>query len=104
MTFRTNETQLVCIARFTANKNEEKKLLKNLHDLLEATHQEGGCIRYELNQSVDNPEVITFVEKWADQKTFDEHCDKPYITGFFKDGNPDYVESFNVSLHKEILP
>ncbi|MBN2651912.1 MAG: antibiotic biosynthesis monooxygenase [Spirochaetales bacterium] len=100
---RMNETQLVCIARFVARKGEEDLLIENLHRLIELTHQEGGCIRYELNQSIDNPEEITFIEKWYDQVTFDAHCAKDYIVDFFKGGNPDHVESFDVSLHKEIL-
>ena len=99
-----NETQLVCIARFNAKKGEEDKLLENLHGLIKLTTQEGGCLRYELNQSIDNPEEITFIEKWYDQKTFDEHCAKPYLKAFFAGENPDHVKSYDVSLHKQFLP
>lgn len=99
-----NETQLVCIARFSAIDGEVDKLLRNLHALIRLTTQEGGCLRYELNQSIDNPGEITFIEKWYDQKTFDEHCSKSYITEFFAGENPEHVQSFDVSLHKEILP
>lgn len=106
MDLLVNDTQLVCIARFTAKKGEAEALIKNLHSLIRLTTREGGCLRYELNQNIDNPEDITFIEKWYDKKTFDEHCAKKYITDFFKDGkaNPDHVESFDVSLHKEFLP
>jgi quinol monooxygenase YgiN len=104
MEIRRNETQLVCIARFIANEGEADQLLKSLHSLIPLTHQEGGCIRYELNQSIDDVHVITFVEKFYDQKTFDEHCNQKYIVDFFKDGKPDHVKEFDVSLHKEILP
>ncbi len=99
-----NETQLVCIARFVANKGEEDKLLAELHSLINQTTREGGCIRYELNQCIDDPCEITFIEKWYDKTTFDAHCAKQYIVDFFKDGNPDYVDSYDVSLHKEFLP
>jgi quinol monooxygenase YgiN len=66
---KKNETQLVCIARFTAFKGEENKLMENLFSLIDETRKEGGCIRYELNQSIDNPCEITFIEKWYDQVT-----------------------------------
>lgn len=99
-----NETQLVCIARFIAIKGKEEKLIENLHGLIRLTTQEGGCLRYELNQDIENPEIITFIEKWYDKKTFDEHCAKDYITDFFKGGNPEHVESFEVTLHKEFIP
>jgi len=100
---RKNETQLVCIAKFIANNGEENALIKNLHDLIPLTLQEGGCIRYELNQCIDDPTRITFIEKWYDETTFNAHCDKPYIVAFFNDGKPKYVKEFEVSLHKEIL-
>jgi len=99
-----NETQLVCIARFFAIEGEEEKLIKNLHGLIVKTTQEGGCIRYELNQSIDNPLEITFIEKWYDKVTFDAHCAQPYIVDFFKGDNPKHVKSYDVSLHKEYLP
>ncbi|MGL1892320.1 MAG: antibiotic biosynthesis monooxygenase [Spirochaetaceae bacterium] len=104
MNLLKNETQLVCIAKFFAIKGEENQLLQALHGLIRLTSQEGGCIRYELNQSIDKPVEITFIETWYDQKTFDEHCAKPYITEFFKDDNPAHVERFDVSLHKKLLP
>jgi len=104
MEITKNETQLVCIAKFTANEGEADLLIQNLHALIPITRKEGGSIRYELNQSIDNPHVITFIEKWYDQKTFDEHCNKKYLVDFFKDGKPDHVKEFDVSLHKEILP
>lgn len=99
-----NDTQLVCIARFEAIEGEVDNLLENLHKLIALTTQEGGCIRYELNQSIDNPLEITFIEKWYDRKTFDEHCAKSYIKDFFKGENPEHVKKFDVSLHRQILP
>lgn len=99
-----NEKHLVCIARFIAKKGEEDKLIQNLHGLIRLSTQEGGCLRYELNQDIENPEIITFIEKWYDKETFDIHCAKDYIVNFFKDGNPDHVESFEVTLHKEFIP
>ncbi|MDC7222981.1 MAG: putative quinol monooxygenase [Spirochaetales bacterium] len=104
MSLLKNETQLVCIAVFNAKEGEVDQLLQNLHGLIRLTTQEGGCLRYELNQSLDNPNKITFIEKWYDQKTFDAHCAMPYLKDFFKGDKPEHVESFEVSLHKEILP
>lgn len=104
MNYLKNETQLVCIARFVANKGEEDMLIASLHSLIRLTTQEGGCLKYELNQSIDNPEVITFIEKWYDKVTFDAHCSKPYLVDFLNDGKPEFVEKFDVSLHKELLP
>jgi quinol monooxygenase YgiN len=47
---------------------------------------------------------VTFVEKWKDQKAFDEHCQMSYITHYFNDVRPQLVETFEVKLYQEILP
>jgi quinol monooxygenase YgiN len=99
-----NMTQVVCIAEFRALEGKTDALVEALHRLMKPTHSEPGCIRYELNQRVDDPRWITFVEKWRDQQTFDEHCGMPYITHYFSDARPGLVETFEVKLYREILP
>jgi quinol monooxygenase YgiN len=100
----TNTTQVVCIAEFRAQEGKTDALIEALHSLMKPTHSEPGCIRYELNQRVDDPRWITFVEKWKDQQTFDKHCGMPYIANYFNDVRPSLVETFEVKLYREILP
>lgn len=95
--------ELVCIAQFYAFEGKENELINVLYSLIEPTHKESGCVRYELNQSIDNRLRITFIEKWSSQKTFDEHCAMDYITDFFNNVRPELVENFEVTLHKEFV-
>jgi quinol monooxygenase YgiN len=97
------EREIVCIAQFTAKPSKEEELVAALHSLMTATHKEKGCIRYELNQNIDNPRVVTFVEKFASKEDFDLHCNMPYIKAYFEK-SPQWVESQSVTLHREILP
>ncbi len=99
-----NKTQVVCVAEFHALEGKTEALIDALHVLMKPTHKESGCIRYELNQREDDPRWITFIEKWKDQKTFDEHCAMPYITEFFNEVRPKLVETYKVKLYREILP
>lgn len=101
---RKNETQVVCVAEFHALADKIDDLIAALHVLMNPTHKELGCIRYELNQRVDDPRWVTFIEKWKNQKVFDEHCATSYITDFFNNQRPKLVESFEVKLYREILP
>ena len=96
--------EIVCVAQFTAKPGRENQLVRSLHKLIKDTHQEEGCIRYELNQQIDDPRVVTFIEKWADKKTFDKHCAMPYITDYFNHVAPKLVKAQSVTLHREILP
>ncbi len=99
-----NTTQVVCVAEFRAREGKTEELIDALHVLMLPTHKEPGCIRYELNQREDDPRWVTFVEKWKDRKTFDEHCAMPYITNYFDNVRPGLVETFEVKLYQEILP
>jgi quinol monooxygenase YgiN len=98
------DTELVCIARFTAREGREAELISSLHRLIEPTHREAGCVRYELNQQEDDPRVVTFVEKWASRDAFDAHCQMSYIKDYFENIAPNLVETQSVTLHREILP
>ena len=101
---RKNTVRVVCVAEFRALEGKTDDLVAALHSLIEATTKEPGCERYELNQRVDDARRVTFVEKWKDQKAFDEHCQMPYIKHFFVDVRPQLVEDFEVKLYQEILP
>jgi quinol monooxygenase YgiN len=96
--------QVVCVAEFRALAGKTDALVSAPHLLMKPTHKEPGCIRYELNQRGDDPRWITFIEKWRDKKTFDEHCAMPYITHYFNEVRPSLVESFEVKLYHKVLP
>jgi quinol monooxygenase YgiN len=97
-------TQVVCVAEFHALEGKTDALIDALYVLMRPTHVEPGCIRYELNQRVDDPRWITYIEKWKDQKCFDDHCNNQHVTHYFNDVRPGLVETFEVKLYREILP
>lgn len=97
-------TELVCVAEFLALDGKAEELVSVLHSLIEPTHAEPGCLRYELNRRSDDSRWITFIEKWKDREAFDRHCAMPYIKQFFDDIRPLLVEQFEVKLYTEILP
>ena len=99
-----NITQVVCVAEFRALEGRTDDLIAALHSLIQPTLREPGRLRYELNQRVDDPRRVTFIEKWKDQDSFDKHCQMPYIKHFFDDVRPQLVEEFEVKLYNEILP
>ncbi len=98
------EQEIVCVAQFTAKEGKEEELLEALHALISSTRGEKGNIRYELNQAIDAPSTITFIEKYASQEAFDYHCNTPYIKEFFDIVPPKLVETVVVTLYKEVLP
>lgn len=101
---KVEKTQVVCVAEFFAKEGKADGLIAALYALMQPTHKEPGCIRYELNQRIDDPRWVTYIEKWKDKQSFDTHCSMPYITHFFDIERPDLVETFEVKLYQEFLP
>src|SRR5271157_6046147 len=77
------EQEIVCVAQFRAKEGKEEELLEAMHALIPPTRSEEGNIRYELNQAIDAPRTITFIEKFASKEAFDYHCNTPYFKEFF---------------------
>jgi quinol monooxygenase YgiN len=48
------------VVHFTAKPGKDVDLLQSMKDLLEPTRKERVCIRYELNQEVENKAAFTF--------------------------------------------
>ena len=96
-------TTVVGIAQFTAKEGKHEELLKELYSLTVPTRKEPGCINYKIHESVNDPKVITFVEKFTNKNAFEEHCKQPYIVNLAKNIMPNLVASSSVSLHQEII-
>lgn len=41
--------------------------------LIQETRKEEGCISYDLCEDMDNPNILTFIEKWEDKQALDLH-------------------------------
>jgi quinol monooxygenase YgiN len=101
---KRDEKTIVCVAQFKAKEGKVDELLAGLHGLIPDTRREPGNLRYELHQAIDDPRTITFIEKFADQGAFDQHCAAPYFTAFFENACPQLADSVAVTLYREVLP
>lgn len=101
--YRINQRQIVCVASFLAKPGKEQALIEALGALIPDTRKEDGCIRYELNQSREEPRRITFIEKFVDIESFDQHCAKDAIQHYFHQQMPELVESHHVETYQEII-
>jgi quinol monooxygenase YgiN len=58
---------LTIVAIITAVAGKEKALRAAQQKLVAETVREPGCLRYELNQSLDDARVLIFTERWASE-------------------------------------
>lgn len=98
----SDETQIVVIAEFTAKPGKEEELSTFLQALVEPTRRESGCLRYELNQDLDDPATFSFVETFADREGFDAHCRMPYIEKLFEALKLLVAEQY-IALHRQVF-
>ena len=97
----SNLDEVVCIAEVIAQDGKAEELLKILRFLVEKTVTEIGCLRYELNQSLDDLHHFVVVEKYKNQAAFDFHGNTPYLQDFKDNVIKKLVKSINVKLYKE---
>lgn len=97
------ETEIAIVAQFTAKPGRADALLQAIHHVMAMTLAEPGCRRFVLYQSVDNPNLLTVVEKFASQRDFDVHLQMPYIQNLLNHVVPELVEVQNITMHKEVL-
>lgn len=63
--------------RFPPEKIEA--VLPHLHELVEATYQNDGCIAYDVAEDPFDPGLIRFSELWPDRKSLEKHLQAPHI-------------------------
>lgn len=61
------------IARIIAKSGTEDEVKSVLSSLVEPTHQESGCLHYELLQNFQDPSEFVLIEEWESQAALDSH-------------------------------
>jgi quinol monooxygenase YgiN len=82
---------LIIIAILVAKDGCEAQLKAAQTRLVEATLKEEGCLRYELNQSLDDGRVLIFVESWTSEATWRAHMEGEAMRKFLATGAGDWI-------------
>lgn len=72
-------------------------------NLVEATLKEEGCIDYGLHQELDNPEILTFLEEWKDEKSLDKHLNSNHFKEIFPLISECLEKETEVDIYKKAL-
>lgn len=64
---------------------------------IEASRKEAGCVSYDLNFSVSDPDRMVFVEVWKDRAALDQHFTTPHFKAW-RAAIADYVVSRKLDL------
>lgn len=77
---------LTALIRSKAGHSEEMKKL--LLELVAGSTTEAACLQYDLHQSLEDPDLFIFHEKWAGKEGLDLHGTQPHILKFISESAP----------------
>ena len=97
------QDEIICVATFVAKDGRADELKRDMSSLVVPTRKEEGNLRYELNQSLDNPNEFTMIEKFKNKAAFDLHGKQPHMQHFINVTMKEAVASASVKLYKNIL-
>lgn len=99
-----SETEVAVIAQFTAKEGMAEELRAALHHAIGlGLCNEPGCKRLILYQCVEDPKVMTVIEKFADQAAFEAHLAAPYTVDLLNNIIPRLTQAQLITTHKEVL-
>jgi quinol monooxygenase YgiN len=82
------------VAVATAMPGKETALRTAQETLVAETVKEPGCIRYELHQSLEDSNILIFVETWANEAAWRAHLESPAMKQFEASGADGLFEDF----------
>jgi len=85
------------IATLTIKPGTLNLVVEAAKPCIAATRQEPGCIRYDLNADVTNPEQLVFVEQWKTRKDIDLHFEQPHMA-VWRTGLAPHLVDRNIEL------
>jgi quinol monooxygenase YgiN len=87
---------LTVVAIAVAVAGQEAKLRELQERLVADTLQEPGCVRFELNQSLDDPRMLVFTETWASEADWRKHMQGAAIQRFQASGGGRLIADFTL--------
>ena len=66
------------VARYLAKPGKEREVEGVLTALIAPSRREVGCYQYDLLRNVGDPRDFCFVERWGDDKAFEQHSESAH--------------------------
>ena len=85
-------------ATFRIRPGTIERFVEAAYPAIDASRRETGCLHYDLNASVTDPDRLMCIEQWQSQQTFDQHLATAHIATF-----REAIKPFVVSSRVEII-
>jgi quinol monooxygenase YgiN len=71
---------ITIVSKATVKEEKVEEYLEIIHELINESRKEEGCIKYDLYQDLNNKNILTFIEEWKDQEAIKIHNESPHYT------------------------
>lgn len=85
------------VATMNIRPGTKEKVLEAAKPCIEGTRKEAGCISYDLNASLTDPNVLVFVERWETREHLGAHFNAPHLQAWRK-ASAEFVVSRTVEI------
>jgi quinol monooxygenase YgiN len=89
------------LAHLKARPDTHPELMSAAKAMISATRAEPGCILYDLNISITDPQSMVFVEAWKSREALSEHFDAPHMAVWRKASEGYFTERKIEVIHPE---
>ena len=93
---------LTILARFTAKQDKINQAKDALTALLAPTHNEHGCINYDLHQDKTQATHFFLYENWESKEALDAHMQSPHLQAFIARQEELFAEPFKLSFAEKL--
>jgi quinol monooxygenase YgiN len=90
------------VAIIKAKAGKEKEVKGELLALVDPTHEEEGCINYDLHQHSEDPAVFMFHENWRSKEDLDLHLASPHLENFLSKADGLLAEPADIQLFSRV--
>jgi len=94
----SSSSPLGILAITVAAPGKHAALRAEQEKLVAETVKEAGCIHYALHQSLDDPRVLVFIERWESEALWRAHMSGEAMQRFQASGASNLIEGF--TLHR----
>lgn len=86
--------QINVVATIIVKKDFIEFVKNELLKLILPTQKENGFVKYDLHQSIDQPEIFVFYEEWLSRELLDTHLKSHHIYEYMAnvEGKIDFFE------------
>ena len=96
------DVQLTVIAEIKAKSGCEAALKQELLKLVAPTHQEEGCLDYDLHESLERAGEFVFYENWTSREALEEHLESAHLKAFRTVSGELLREPVKIALYQRI--